>query len=212
MGNLSVRKGFLYLLIASVSVSALLGIAVIIIGNLGELEGKILATSGTITAVSILGLACGVFLESGRGKIVPLTGIAFAVIAGVLGIIAIWAEGDSEFLGKSLMSSTLLAFALSLTSLLCLARLDKRFSWALPAVQALIAAMCVFVLALIWAEFEPAEWLQRTMAVVGILISALTVTIPVFHRLSIHERTDEDIDAEIAKLQARIGELENSRR
>jgi len=56
---MNIRKVFLYLLIASVAVSALIGIAVIIMGDFGEFEIRVLLTMLTITVTSILGLACG---------------------------------------------------------------------------------------------------------------------------------------------------------
>jgi len=70
--SLNLKKFFLYLSIGSVALSAVIGIGVILLGNFGEFETKVLLTTMTVTITSILGLACGSYLETGRGKIVPL--------------------------------------------------------------------------------------------------------------------------------------------
>lgn len=211
MKDLNLRKLFLYVLIASVSTSALIGIAVIIIGNFGDLEAKILSTAMTVTVTSILGLACGAFYETGRGRIVPLTGIVAALVAAVLMMFVIW-RGDSDTLAKSTMTATLLAFSLSHTSLLSLARLDKRFIWVQWVVRIAIASLTSILLYLIWANGNDLpEWLSRTMGVLAIVISALTVTTPIFHRLSNHELSNSEIDAQIEELRKRIEELESKK-
>ena len=53
------KRAFLYLLVASVALSAIIGIAVLIFGNFGDFEIKVLLTTLTVTVTSILGLACG---------------------------------------------------------------------------------------------------------------------------------------------------------
>ncbi|HNQ15557.1 MAG TPA: hypothetical protein PKM58_08340, partial [Pyrinomonadaceae bacterium] len=84
---MSIKRLSLYILIASVAISALLGIAVILFGNFGEFEQKILATTSIVTMTSIFGLACGAYLETGRGKILPYTGIIAAIVSGTLWVI-----------------------------------------------------------------------------------------------------------------------------
>ena len=87
---MNLKRIFLYLLIASVAASALIGIVVILLGNFGDHETKVLLTAGTVTMTSILGLACGAYLESGRGRVVPITGIVLALAAAVMWTLIIW--------------------------------------------------------------------------------------------------------------------------
>jgi hypothetical protein len=59
--------------------------------------------------------------------------------------------------------------------------------------------------------FEPegeSDLVFRTMGVLSILIAAVTVVTPVFHRLSAGENEVEKIDEEIAALRQRIEQLE----
>ena len=70
------RKLFLYTLIASVALCALIGIAVMLFGEFGEFETKVLLTTFTVAVTSILGLACGAYYESRHARMLPFTGIA----------------------------------------------------------------------------------------------------------------------------------------
>lgn len=45
----------------------MIGIGVLLFGDFGEVEVRILMTTLTFTMTSILGLACGAYLESGKG-------------------------------------------------------------------------------------------------------------------------------------------------
>jgi type II secretory pathway component PulM len=210
---MNLRRFFLYLLISSVTVSAVIGIAVILIGNFGEFETKILLTTTTITVTSILGLACGAYLETGRGRIMPLTGIGLAVVSAVMWMVVIWSwqETNDTFV-KALMSATLLAASCSHLSLLSLARLDKRFAWSRIAAHAAVWTLAAIVLYLIWlTPPEPSEFIARITGVLGIIIASLTIVTPVFHKLSSHEPGIAAIDAEIAELKKRLVELEARR-
>jgi sensor histidine kinase YesM len=209
---MNLKKIFLYLLIGSVSLSALIGIVVILLGNFGELETKVLLTTLTVTVTSILGLACGAYLETGRGRILPFAGIAFAVISAVMWMFTIWAWRDqNDIFAKSLMTVTLLAASCSHISLLSLARLDKRFIWARYAAHIFVWLLTSILVWLIWTIVgHVSDPVGRVIGVLSILIGALTVITPIFHKLSRDEgKTEiESINAEIEQLKAQLNELE----
>lgn len=214
MNSLNFRRIFLVVLIASVGVSALIGIGVMIFGNFGELETRILLTTLMITATSVLGLACGACIEAGKGRIIPVAGIVFALISAILWITMLWSPFDREahYFPHFVMSATLLAFACSHVSLLSLARLDRRFAWSRIAVHAFVWSLTGLTLWVIWAHIDPSQTvLARIMGVLSIVIGALTVITPVFHYLSSTERSVDAIDAEIAKLKAKITALEEEK-
>ena len=210
MQNFNLKKFFLYLLIASVAVSALIGIGVILFGDFGEFETKILLTAITITCTSILGLACGAFLETKRGKILPVCGIGLAILSAVLWIYLIWNGALlEEFLVKTLMSTTLLAIACSHLSLLSLARLDKKFLWSLYAAHAAVWSLTAILLWLIWTNARDySEFVTRAIGVLSIVVASLTIITPIFHKLSNALPEENRIDDEIAELKNRLAELE----
>jgi hypothetical protein len=200
---------FLYVLIISVAVGSLLGIAILIFGNFGEFEVKVLLTTLTVTVTSILGLACGAYLESGRGRMIPIAGIVVAVISCVLWIYLVWhGTVHVKFYAQVLMSLTLFAAACAHISLLSLADLDRRFVWSRYAFITADLVMTAYLLFLIWNDKSiDNEITPRVIGVLSIVVAALTLVTPIFHKLSSSESV-ADIDAEIAKLNARIDELE----
>lgn len=211
--RMNIRKLFLYVLIVSVAVSALIGIGVIIFGNFGELETRTLATTTVITITSILGLACGAYFESGKGRTLPIVGIVSAIISCILWIISIWArEQENSLFFKSLASATLMAASCAHLSLLSLARLDRKFIWAKYAAHGTVWTLLAILITVIWFEIEVEDnVIARTLGVLGIIIGALTILTPVLHKLSSRVLSNGEIDAEIARLQARIEELEKAK-
>ncbi len=212
MSNFSTRRVFLYLLITSVSVSALIGIGVLLFGDFGNFEVRVMMTTLTITAASILGLASGAYLETGRGRIMPLAGIVLAIFAALLTFLIIWNVADeSEIFIKVTATATLLALSFSHLSQLSLARLDYRFAWSRAAAFIFVGILDAILLFIMWFEPESGSDLTaRIIGILSILIAAVTVVTPVFHKLSHDENANEidAIDAEIEQLRTRIIELE----
>lgn len=207
---MDLRRLFLHLLIGSVSLSALIGIGVLLFGNFGNFEVRVMMTTLTVTVTSILGLACGAYLETGRGRIMPLTGIALSIAAALMTFLIIWNVFDRyESFIKATATVTLLALCCSHLSLLSLARLDKRFAWSRIAAFVFVWLLAVILLYLMWVEPEgDSDIVFRVIGILSILIAAVTITTPVFHKLSSSDDEAAEIDAEIEKLRAKIEELE----
>ena len=213
MKTLNFKKIFLYVLIASVAFSALMGIGVILLGNFGETESKILLTTFIITITSILGLACGAYLETKRGDVLPICGIVMAITSAVLWTIFTWTTvGFEKTFVKIALTTTLLAAVCSHISLLSIARLDRRFQWSLYAAHFADWSLTAILLLIIWADFQSSSGIiERTIGVLSIVVAALTIITPVFHKLSYQTTNAAEIDAEIARLRTRITELEQQR-
>ncbi len=210
---MNLKRLFLYLLIGSVAVSAVVGIGVILFGDFGNLEVRILMTTLTVTATSVLGLACGAYYETGRGRLLPVAGIALTIAAALMTFLIIWdALDDSKIFVKSAVTMMMLAVSTSHLSLLSMARLDRRFAWARIAAFTFVSLLVAILLFLMW--FEPAgesDVVSRTIGVLSILVASVTVITPVFHKLSAGEQKIADIDAEIEELKRRIDELEKQK-
>lgn len=208
---MNLRKFFLYLLIVSVVLSALIGIGVVLFGDFGEFETRILLTALTITCTSILGLACGAYFESKRGRVLPLSGIALSIISAVIGTIIIWSSHlTSKYVAETGMSTTLLAIACAHLCLISLARLDARFRWTYYVAFTADSMLMAILLFIIW--FDPnsdSMLVSRAIGVLSIVIASLTIMTPVFHKLSSVQKTEiESVDEEISRLKSRIEELE----
>jgi magnesium-transporting ATPase (P-type) len=223
--NLNLKKFFLYLLICSIALSALMGIWAIISGEFGELQGKILGTTTTVVGTSILGLACGAYLESPRSRhsprfVMPVFGIVFTVVSASLVLWMIWVmrNWNGEWLFKTLSTCLIFAFSLAQLSLLSLARLAKRFNWALITAYIAVLALALITSTIIILEPPSSDgFVLRMIGVLGVLDASMTVMIPIFHRLSRTEFVDvetastDKIDAEIASLKTQISRLEKQK-
>lgn len=113
---------------------------------------------------------------------------------------------------RSLLSVTVVAIALSLATLVSLARLDRKFVWALYTHYISLAGLTGILISLIW--FDEALEVDLTLRVLGvfaIIAGAMTIMIPVFHRLSRVQDEAVWIDDEILELERRIEELKIKR-
>lgn len=214
---MNLKRLFLYLLIGSVAFSAVVGIGVILLGDfLGNLWNvRVLMTTLTVTITSILGLACGAYYETGRGRTLPIAGMVLSIVAALMTFLIIWniLDEHTNFI-KATATVTLLALSASHLSLLSLARLDQRFAWSLIVVFVLICGLDGILLFLMW--FEPdgeGVIVFRTIGILSILIASITVVTPVFHKLSRDQsKTElESINDEIEQLKARLSELETKK-
>lgn len=221
MENLKVKKTFLYTLIISIVVSALLGIWAILANEFGEFQGRVLATTLIVVGTSILGLACGAFLESPKStnlslKIIPISGIILAFITALSTLLLIWQISSSQdwLMLKTIGVCGVFAFSLAQLSLLSMANLSEKFLGALTIAYSVILILAVMIAILIIAEPQNEDgWLMRIIGVLGIIDAAVTVMIPIFHRLSrgdfaTNQSTVGQIESEINELQNQIEKLE----
>jgi hypothetical protein len=215
MENINPRRLFLYLLIGSVALSAVIGIGVLLLGNFGWIEARILMTTMVITLVSVFGLACGAYIEIRGGRYLPFVGIGLSVIAGLMSFFIIWdvLDADEVFI-KCFVTTTLLATACSHLSLLSLARLDRRFSWTRVSAVVCVVLLSSILLFILWFEPEgESDLIYRILGVLGILLGSITVVTPVLHKLSSANDGDPVValDKEISELKKRLQSLEAER-
>jgi hypothetical protein len=180
---MSPKKVALWFLIVSVALSAALGILAILTGNFGDFEMRIILTTLTISAASIGALAAGALWEGRGQKELPLLGIALAVLAALLIISGIWIEPHSEQYWKFTASTGVLAAATTHACLLSLAKLAPRFAWARLVTLTAVYTLAVLIVMTIY--FEPSGDLGfRLIGTISIVVAALTIMTPIFHRLS----------------------------
>src|ERR1043166_1787587 len=173
----------LWCLIVSVAISAALGILAILTGDFGSLQVRIILTTLTISAASMCALASGALAEARGRKVLPGVGIVLASSAAALMITAIWFEIDSAPYLKFMASVGVLAIATAHDCLLSLTRLAQRFLWARLVALASIYGLAVLVMLCIHVE-SAGEIGFRLIGVLAIVVAAITIVIPIFHRLS----------------------------
>jgi hypothetical protein len=180
---MSLKKVALWFLIGSVAISAVLGIIAILTGNFGDFEMRIILTTLTISAASIGALAAGALWEGRGQKELPLLGIVLSVVAALLIITGIWFEPHSDQYWKFTASTGVFAAATTHACLLSLAKLAPRFAWARLVTLAAVYTLAVLIVMTIY--FEPTGDLGfRLIGTLSIVVAALTIMTPIFHRLS----------------------------
>jgi ssDNA-binding Zn-finger/Zn-ribbon topoisomerase 1 len=173
----------LWFLIVSVAISAVLGIIAILTGNFGKFEIRIIFTTLTISAASIGALACGAASEAGRHKELATTGMVLAIVAAVLLIAGIWFEPEGEQFWKFTASLSVLAAATAHACLLSLAKLAQRFAWSRIFALAAVYLLATLIIVALYSE-PTGDFTLRLIGTTSIIVAAITVITPIFHRLS----------------------------
>ena len=191
---MSPKRIALWFLIGSVAASALIGILVVLAGTFSEVQIRIILTTLTISGMSICALGAGALWESGRKKPLALTGIVLAVLAAVLLILGIWTRiNDDEFWRLS-TSLGLLAVATAHACLISLAYLSASFAWARVVSYIFAYALAAEFIVLIYWTPDETETIFRIIGATSIVVAALTIVVPIFHRLS---RNDSQVEAPV---------------
>jgi len=180
---MSPKKIALWFLVISVALSAVLGIIAILSGNFGDFEARVILTTVTISAASICALAAGALWENRRERTFPGITVALAILAAAVIIIGIWGKISTISYWKFSATVGVLAIAFAQACLVSLARLASRF--ASTRIIALIAIFFLATLIIIAICTEvSSEGFFKTMGATAILVAALTIMMPIFHRLS----------------------------
>ncbi len=180
------RRALLSIVLGSIAVNAALGIYALLVPDFGDLQAKVLGTSGCVTGAGMLALACLPAWERQKLALVPLAGMAAAAAGSGLLVVGIWAEPGGEAFTKTALTLLWLAVALALSSLVSLARLAPRYRWAYPAVVSLALLLVALGAAALWGEFSDKSF-YRGLGVVAVLLAAVTLAVPILHRASRHE-------------------------
>lgn len=185
-GGRRLRRAGIVLFFGSVVVNAVLGIAALVVGETNE---QVLGTSLSVTGALLLALACLPAWERGRLGLLPPTGAVLGVVAFALVIAGLWSGDESDTFGKVIGTGMVSAVGSAVACVLAYPTLARRFRPVFAATLALIAIAAAMTVFAIWVEPE-SSWYPRMFGVVGVLLAATAVSIPVLARLSRAEAQD----------------------
>ena len=220
----SLRQLFLWMHIVAVVCSAFAGIGQILAGNYQEF--RVLFTALTIALASVCALGCGAALEGKRATIFPIAGLVLTLLGTLMLLYLIWLEkplqSSLEWFYRWTTVFCIMAVACSHISLLSIARLSKRYRWAIFLAVISILTVASLFSALFMTPDPQKFWsgFFSIIAVAAIVDAAMSVLIPIFHLLSYREMKDLDsgdesrleaIDAQIAQLEGRLADLRQLR-
>ena len=180
MAHASGKRALLLALVASLVATAALAIGIVLFGDFGETEGRILATTGLIASFSLLALPAGLLLDARR--LLPLAWASLALAGGglLLALAMVWdvADSGSDTVGK--LALTLVVFAVASAQVAATAsRLRREDPRAVAPLFALSTALVLVVAAMAaaaaWAEIDSETYfrLLAAGAVADVLLVAL---------------------------------------
>lgn len=197
------KKLFLWLLIVSLILTALMGIYVFLLGSWGYFEERCLLTTLSVAFFSMTALASAALLARRRGFLlaVPLSalGIGVAVMGLPLSLGAIWIRGlsNNDEVVKTVMVAAIFSFSFGQASVLGLAPMRGRLRWVYWTTLCAIGALAVTGSAMIFFEIDD-EPFFRALGVMGILDGCGTLVTPILAKLYGVRRAERAADRAIA--------------
>jgi hypothetical protein len=184
-----VRRSLVRIAIGLIAANAALAIVILIGGEMGDTEGKILATSLLATATALVVMVQLPALGDRRIGLTPILAIGAAAIGFAVVTTGIWAEMDSEIGWKLGGTGYVLAVAGAIAAILAGLPITGRSSWVGSGTIVAVAIATTMIVIGIWFEID-VEGYWRTFAVVAVLVAAGGLAVPILHRSSRTEHID----------------------
>ena len=181
-GRRRLQRVALYLVLASVAVSAAIDAFALLVGDFGTTQTRLLASTLSVTGASAIAVACGFAWKRRRLGAVPPAGIALGIAGFGLLIVGIWTEPEGDAFPRGIGTLLALAVAATHASVVSPFGLAPRFRWAFAAAYGLNALLTALVVYAIWGEPDGSGFWRLT-GTVAILLAAATIAIPVLRRL-----------------------------
>jgi hypothetical protein len=206
------KRGLLVAAIVSLAATAALAILILLFGDFGSTEGRILGTTAAISFFSLLALPGGILLEHRRARPLAAASVALAAGAFVLVLAWIWSSGNSDTVARLAGAAT--AYAAASTQIAGLTTRSRdtdprsvRLAYAVASGLALLLASMAT-----YAIFEDLdnEGFYRALAALAVLDVFLVVLQPFLRRLGrgaaattsvVLEGTREQIADAIARVE-----------
>jgi hypothetical protein len=181
----SIKRAFLYTVIAALVLSALMGIYVLLLGQFGHTEERILATTLVVSLFSMMSLACAAAHERGPSRWpLSIPGLALGVAGLVLYILAIWLDWwQFRATSQWLAILGIFSFSFAQASVLSLAPLRPQVRWVFYAAVISLMALAAFVSVMILAQPGREVWPMRVAGILGILDGCFSLCVPIVQRL-----------------------------
>jgi len=185
--NFNFKKTFLITMIISLSISALIGIFVFLLGDFGEIEFRLLMTTLTIGGYSLTGLCCSGLYEKRKFAPLALSGMAISIIGFLFSVLVIWEAIDinNNFVWKTSIIFAILAASIAHSCLLLFIKSDKSLvNGSLSATIMFISIVGLMLIMLVLNNFDDVgESYFRLLGVFAILDVLGTIVTPILNKV-----------------------------
>ena len=179
------RRVAVLVVIASLSITALIGIFALLVGNFSELQGRIMLTTLIIGVTSVLAL-CNLAGIDGAYRWISAIGLVVAALTLTTGLLLIWTDWSDDAVGEPLWKT----FGIAGVAAVCTAhaslllklggRTNSVLRIGLWATIALIALLFLLISGLILTDGDlGTEGYNRLIGTVAILDVLGTIVVPV---------------------------------
>lgn len=172
------RRGLLLAVAGLLVASAVLAVAILLFGDFGETEGRILGTTALLAGFGVLALPATVLLDRGRLRLFAVALAAAAVAGAGLGVSAIWVDRPSDELAQAASTAAVVLVAGAQAATLALRRRPSDP----PAVRVLFGISCLLaatvatmITVLIW-DGDPGLGFARALGALAVC-DVLTVAL-----------------------------------
>jgi hypothetical protein len=160
------------------SVSGAIAVGILLFGEFGETEGRVLATTGLLAAYGLLALPAAMLVDRRRLPVLAVLVLTLAVAGALLAVSAVWRSSPSDAHGNAVGTVTAFLVASAQVSALVLRhpngdRTLVRWLFALSCLFAAVAAAMFTVV--VWAEIDSERYARVLAAVVVLDILAVAL-------------------------------------
>lgn len=185
MSNVNFKKYFLKTLVIALSISALIGIFIFLVGDFGETETQLLLTTLTIGGFSLSGLCSATIQNKNNLKYFSNIGMIVSVIGFLLTIGLIWELDGFSSTWQGMIIFTILSVAIAHASLLLKINPKPNYiKYSLIGTIVFITLVAIMLIKSTLTEFNESEFYFRLLGVFSILNVLGTIATPILNRIT----------------------------
>lgn len=160
------------MIVAALTATALLAVGILLFGDFGETEGRILGTTGMLAGYGLLALPAAFLLDQGRLHWLAWIVLALAVAGFAVAATAVWTDAGDTF-GRSVLTVTVFAVAATQTAAQRAGRRTTRTLF--PLSVGLVLVVAAMATAAAWGEIDSSLYFRflGAIAVLDVLAVAL---------------------------------------
>jgi hypothetical protein len=181
------RKRLLLLAVAALlSAAAALAIGILVFGDFGAIEGRILGTTVAFAGYALLALPAAILQDRRRLPALATLLVSLALIAAALTATVIWSGEPADALGKATGTVNGWLIATVQVAAVALRRREqdpRTVRWLFAASSTVVVVIAALLTLMLWAEID-SESFARMFGALAVLDALLVALQPILARAS----------------------------
>lgn len=182
---LNLQRIGLWAVIASVGFAVIIGVSLLLIGESGETQGRVLSVAGFVLAAGLVAMATASAVSRRWLTPLPEAGSALAIAGFALLSVLIWSDDSPDALYKLSFVLIIWSLAIAHGALLSSARLAAAYLWSLVVAQgASIMLAATLSVVVVVNDIDGGTTTVRLIGIMLIAVVATSIAVSVFHGMS----------------------------